>query len=290
MDLKLIPKVLQWQYSGVAIPFLLGTGIAVAMASPADYTLACCLVVASGLWGLGWWLTREPIRRRWRVLRRAYVRRDVRRIRAAGRSVALRAGGGTALWCLVILGCLWFVHYKKVDHDLHSLEGTLLPGNEPFTIPAACSKMGLPDDTVFLFMGNFISPAYIFPHTVLRVFGEKALVIDRNTDGSVAISLRVLSRDGRVIAKIEKNRFIVNQNNILKMRREDKSSLSVLDEYGRQVLSIRYLSPKAIKLYVELELGYQGTRLAFPGDTRVASLCFDPKASKGADFDIPPPP
>lgn len=186
--------------------------------------------------------------------------------------------------------CLFFVHYKKVDYDLHSPEGMLLPGNEPFSMPGACSNMGLPDDTVFLLMGNFISPAYIFPHTVIRVFGEKTLVIDRNKDGSVAISMRVLSKDGRVIAIIEKNRFIVNQNNILKMAREDKSSLSVLDQYGRQVLSVCYLNPKAIRLYLELELGYQGMRLAFPGDTSVASLCFDPKASKGADFDIPPPP
>jgi hypothetical protein len=58
----------------------------------------------------------------------------------------------------------------------------------------------------------------------------------------------IRSSDGKIIARLDGNGFVVNEHNSLAMKRVDLSSLIVEDEYGREVLNARYLNPHAFRL------------------------------------------
>ncbi|PYV15688.1 MAG: hypothetical protein DMG21_14285 [Acidobacteria bacterium] len=105
-----------------------------------------------------------------------------------------------------------------------------------------------------LFMGNSVVKARTFPHSVVGVDGKDVIALDKKRDGSIALTIDVWSSDGKIVARIEKNEFVVNQNNILRMNRPDLSSLIVEDQMGKQVLNARYLNPRAFKIETLLYL------------------------------------
>ena len=54
--------------------------------------------------------------------------------------------------------------------------------------------------------------------------------------------------DGRIIAEIKDDKFVVNQNNYLEMEQKNKSNLVIRDQYGRTVLDVTYINPTAVKI------------------------------------------
>ncbi len=150
-----------------------------------------------------------------------------------------------SLSVVVLFFALSFRAYSKnVERELSLLHGGLVPANDPDT-PNLCN---LVDDELGLYFGNMQVKACRFPLTVIRIAGKPAVVMDRNADGSLSLSLDVRSKDGRIIAKLDKNVLTINQNNYLSMERKDRSSLSVTDQNGREVLRARYLNRRAFKL------------------------------------------
>jgi hypothetical protein len=116
------------------------------------------------------------------------------------------------------------------------------------------------------------SMVYKFPHTVIssRARGS-VLTVDRTTRGSLAVILEIRSTDGKIIARMERNGFVLNCNNYLEVKK-DKSSLIIIDEYGLEVLNVRYLNPQAIAV--------TGRGIEFPG----TSVCL---AAGGIDLSVP---
>lgn len=90
-----------------------------------------------------------------------------------------------------------------------------------------------------------------FPHTVIEVEHDKVktpvLSLARSQSGVITVLLDMRSKDGRIIARMDKDGFVVNRNNFLEMKK-DKSSLKIIDEYGSEVLKVRYLNPSAISV------------------------------------------
>jgi hypothetical protein len=154
---------------------------------------------------------------------------------------------------IVFIASLLLVEWIGKQKELSSLHGWLYPANE--ILPQ--NPCGVPSkDSLIIMLGGITSESNKFPHTVLEVKGEKKIILDRNPNGSLAISLDVLSEDGRIITKVNKGEFIVNQNNYLSMKRTDRSSLQILDQYGAEVLSMRYFNPQAI--WINAYLRYPG--------------------------------
>lgn len=140
--------------------------------------------------------------------------------------------------------------------------GVLEPGNEP-TPPNHCS-INVPRGAIRLMIDY--GPKYLLGVDVVQVFpkvivahqsGEPILSMDRNeTTGNVALLYDLKSADGKIIARLDENGFVVNRNNVLAIK-EDKHSLVVTDVYGKEVLYVRYLNPTAILV--------KGSVLSAPG-------------------------
>ena len=144
---------------------------------------------------------------------------------------------------IVFCASVLITYQFEIQVGLSKLDGRLYPSNEPLPVKG-CGK--IEDDTLAIFIGKFEALTREFPHTVLKVKGNNALVLNRSEDGSIALSLDIRDADNKIITQFTDGEFTVNQNNILKMRRKDRSSLQVIDQYGVEVLNVRYFNSQAI--------------------------------------------
>jgi hypothetical protein len=58
----------------------------------------------------------------------------------------------------------------------------------------------------------------------------------------------ILDKEGKVIVTFEKGHFTVVQTNILDMKRPDRSTLIVRDQYKNEVLNVRYLNERSLQV------------------------------------------
>jgi hypothetical protein len=136
--------------------------------------------------------------------------------------------------------------FRHQEEVAESLNGTLVPGSEP-TPSNRCTGQ-VPDNAVVTIIGSSGGASYTstFPHTIIRSRSHgNVLGISKSSDGSLKLNLDVRSGDGKIIVRMNESGFVLNHNNFLDVRK-DKSSLLVEDEYGSQVINLRYLNPKAI--------------------------------------------
>jgi hypothetical protein len=144
---------------------------------------------------------------------------------------------------LFILTCL-FIGWIDKQTELSSLHGWLYPATQPLPFPCP----DVPKTAVTIYCNDNGFTATEFPHTILKVKGQKRIVIDRKPDGALGVSLDVFDAEGKITASIENGEFTVNHNNILRMKRPDRSSLIVIDNFKTEVLNIRYLNPQGFSI------------------------------------------
>ncbi|MGA2629531.1 MAG: hypothetical protein ABSG54_04885 [Terriglobia bacterium] len=258
--LRTLRRLLRWKYYTVIIPVLWGTGIAMVCLSPSlaslrigvgfAFVLANIIFVASFIWSLGHWLTSDTL-----LKKNPDTGERNRKRSAIGRQqktyLCWKWGVSSGIFIL-FAASLGLSRYIEHRVELSSPHGWLIPASDPTPPAGPCGPT--PNNALMLFMGDSEVIAQTFPHTLLRVNGKDVIVLHKKEDGSVALSMDVLSADGKVIARIEKNEFTVNVNNVLRWRRTDLSTLWVEDQNGNQVLKARYLNQKAIKVEAVLNL------------------------------------
>lgn len=86
--------------------------------------------------------------------------------------------------------------------------------------------------------------------------------IKRDSNG-LLISAIIHSLDGKVIAKIQNNEWVLNPNNYFR-KNFDKSALEVIDEYDIPVLQVEYLDGNNIKMGGIFHLGEKETSEMYP--------------------------
>ncbi len=105
-------------------------------------------------------------------------------------------------------------------------------------------------------------------------------MVDRTTNGDIAISIEVRGADNKIIATIDKNWFNVTNRALATHKpRPDKSTLVVYDEEGNEVLNVRYLNPSGLR--ISGIMYYGGTRIELP-IRNLYEACF---GGSGTDFD-----
>lgn len=151
-------------------------------------------------------------------------------------------GVSVSIGVLTICALLW-MRMEGHKFELSLWEGRLYPGNED--VPAIhCPVDG---DTLLLFLGsNGIAYAKVFPRPVIRVKDVDILTIDKNEDGSLAVSAIIKRADGKVLAEIKRGEFILAQGHIFKKERPSVSQLRVTDEFGDVVLDVNFFNPRAM--------------------------------------------
>lgn len=251
-----------WKYSGVLIPvFLSGDLSMISIGQGLDpsgasfnlvFELAYLFLIATLIWSLGYWLTSDFLRKRnpefWSN------KRKKREGTSATRKYHWLQRGASALVFLFFAGFVFLTALIREEKELSSLHGTLIPANDPLP-PNPCPRV--PENALLIYMGFATSWVTQFPHTIIEVDETPRLVVDRNQDSSIAISLEILGADGKVIAELNKNEFAVSPHSYFRMERKDRSSLVVFDDFKNEVLNVRYLNPKAI--WINAELKYPGS-------------------------------
>jgi hypothetical protein len=95
----------------------------------------------------------------------------------------------------------------------------------------------------------------------------------------------ILDKDGKVVVRFDDGHFMVNQNTRLDMKRPDRSTLIVHDNYGNEVLNIRYLNKQSVAISALLQ--YSQARPVRIEKPKVADLCEADVGSTGRNFNSP---
>ncbi len=250
------------------------------------FLLTYLYIGLAGAWTLGCWLASDllhsfnPDKWKPRLKKRATPR-------AWQKFKYLKFGGVVAiLFASIVVGSIvrWIQAKDEIrkeqeiiakqeaalQEELKQLKGRLLPANEP--MPShSCGQIGPNELAVFIGSNTFIT--HKFPQTILEISGKRILVVDKMTDGSISVSLDIRSRDGRIIARLHDGEFVINPQNYLDgIPRKDRSSLTVTDQNGMQVLDMRYINSQAIKI---------NTVLKYPG---MEPLRFDEGGTRWGGF------
>lgn len=144
--------------------------------------------------------------------------------------------------------------YEHQQLLAESLNGQLLPGNDP-TPQNGCSKAPIGKDGMLVIIGDEetgnASVTHRFPHVVLQSMANGPVItLQRKTQDTFPnVVLQMRSRDGRVIALLNDDGFLVNRNNLLAVKRDKgQHSLSIIDEYGIETLRVRYINDHAVSV------------------------------------------
>jgi hypothetical protein len=161
-----------------------------------------------------------------------------------------RGNSMAAIWggIVIFLGlglCLFLQKTENNQEDF--LSGVITPASDP--LPPLPREIR-PEDAqhfMLLFLGNSVSLPMWFPHTVIKYGAKDILTISTNSSG-LTISCELFGENGNIVAMIETNKFTINPLNYFRRERPDRHTLIIYDQQNVQVLNVRYLNPKAIKI------------------------------------------
>jgi hypothetical protein len=209
------------------------------------FLFAYFLFSCSLFWAIGWWVNSEPLERK---KPKPTKQQKKRKEPIPHASYNAWKWGVPFLMTLAFLGSVKLTSGIELARELSLLGGRLVPANDP-NPSSFCSPEG---NEIALYLGTNAVRAEDFPLTLIKISDTPVAILDRNEDGTLALSLDVRSADNRLIARLDKGTFTINQNNYFSMKRKDRSSLVVVDEYGAEVLNARYANPHVFLLSAQL--------------------------------------
>jgi hypothetical protein len=147
------------------------------------------------------------------------------------------------------------IRTQQVMQELSELHGVLMPADDPLPSEPQCAKQH-PDDLTIIFGTGLAVHAKTLPLNAVALYDRKTQMVkplirmDKNAAGNVALTSEIRDRDNKLIARVTPDDFTVSQNKIFRTyhERPDKSTLVVQDEFGDEVLRVRYLNTHAIKM------------------------------------------
>jgi len=128
--------------------------------------------------------------------------------------------------------------------EQETFSGFLTPGNDP--VPYNACGGNVPSGATLVIVGNSASYSTWSPSTVIEINDDKMLVMEK-IGGRVAISAKLFSSDGKMVAELIKNQFFINPNNYFRKEvASDGHSLTVYDQGGLQVLNVRFINENTV--------------------------------------------
>lgn len=247
---RFIRRAFNWKQAIWFIPFCLASGFGAAFAD--QFALAHLFNVLWWIYSLVCWLASDTLA--------AKLQRSL--VYLADGSLPPPSKKRYRIWQIIpsvflvvaFFAAGYWIRTVQRAKQLGSLDEWLRPGSAPAP-PSACnSSAPLPPDAVAIYLGNsrLATGGNPFPWAVIvpqdRRIRKPILAIERDEEGRIAIDLDVRGKDGRIIARLVRNHFVVNRNNILSKSSPDESTLIVTNEEGNDVLTLKYLNPRMIHL------------------------------------------
>jgi len=237
-----IRRIFDWQYSTVFGAGIWFGGLGAMLAD--KYMVALVFYTLGGLWLFGWWLVENP------GPRRTARQREERRFTKKQRSLLWKQWGIAVVPLAITAGMCTWTWNLKVHKDLESLDGVLVPANDPYPDDISCA---VPTGSLALIYGDSVIYADNNHLSILSVdtaqSHKELLSLERDKNGDVFLNADVRTADDRLVVSISKNHFEVNQNNVMDSHapRPDRSTINLKDQYGH-VLEIRYINRHAVRL------------------------------------------
>jgi len=174
-----------------------------------------------------------------------------------------------------------------------NLQGGFVPGHEPRPKREDCPVL-IPDELVAVFVGGSVTGVKYFPVTIVQVKDKPALVLNRNSDGNVTVTMDIFDSDPnpKLVARIVDNNFKINRLNYFDMQlSKDKSRLQVTDQQGTTVLDFRYLNKNTVSIKAVLHYpGVSDPLIIEDHQVSWKHLLFSDMCVDGADSYGPTPP
>ena len=167
------------------------------------FVLAYLLIAAAGLWSIASWQLHDVLVRKRAALNERKVRKNPDLLRRRRLNYLAWRWGISGLLFLVTLTCFAGVHSVQERYELKSLRGWLLPADDPDPSPDICSSPFTAKLPLRIHLGKFEMFASAFPYTVLAVNGQKAIILNRDEQGRIAVSMEIRDKDGKVVVYLK---------------------------------------------------------------------------------------
>ena len=144
---------------------------------------------------------------------------------------------------------------KLINHEekiADSLNGALSPGNDP--APGLATRCGYAtNDTVIIYgKGDRALITEAMPVTLVRSQSRGILLtMSRLPNGNIALTGDVRGKDGKILVRLDSRGYVINHSGFLEVNK-DQHSLLVTDDYGDEVLNLRYINPQVIRVSMPL--------------------------------------
>ena len=285
-DRPKVRRTFHWKHSNGLILALWASVMAMAALGTsldnASYLFKCSylLSAAAFVWSVGSWFTADALHRMGHKSRRQRRGLDPY---SRPKYLVIKYGG-LVLIAVVFVLFAELVAALALRKELQSLAGRLLPASDE--MPSGACGRNLRDDEIVVFLGHGDAiRTNKFPEVIIvsKRFGP-ILSVDRSEDGTISVLLEIRGKDGRIVTEFTQDGFVVNPNNVLQMKREDRSSLVIVDEYGREVINARYLNRHAFRLNGTINYGDGQIPIALPN---LVNICYETTDFGGPDVGIP---
>jgi hypothetical protein len=186
----------------------------------------------------------------------------------AGSRVQERAMRLVSRWkvgaVVLLVACTAFLlYFSLTERQLSGLGGRLYAADE--TTPANPCGESITDTEFVVLLGANAVKTSSFPLTILNVDGQDRLVLERGDDGSIAVTVDIVSDDGSVIIRMTKGNFTIVPRDHRPMDRKDRNSLQVTDPSLTQMLTIRYVNRHTLWIDAVLRYPSLETPVIFSG-------------------------
>jgi hypothetical protein len=250
-------------------------GIGIAMIYGYDFVSGIACLIISGIWGVAAWILSDELKKRKPRPPKKQQHLKMEKYKQARTSYLLwKFGISFLIVAPIAVGGYWGSH-KREEKMLNQYQGFLFPSDEPDP-PSFCSENtafgGLGKDTLKIFIGRNEAFSNQFPYVVLQVRKKDRIVMNRDNSGKIALTADILDKQGRVIVTFDNGYFTVVQANILDMRRPDRSTLIVRDQFKNEVLNVRYLNVRSIQFSAFLTYPGYGS-IWIPKSSAVDGMC-----------------
>ncbi len=216
------------------------------------FLLAYVVFAIAGIWAVCYWLCSDYLTTLRKQTRNSIAVQNAAYAAKAKRTYRYWKYGGCVIMLAATIASEFLNRRTQVEAYLAKLEGRLYPGSEK--VPHdGCNPTG---KELAVYLDNYAVAIEDFPQVLLTIHGVPVLAMDRSADGGINLTMTLTSEDGRVVVKMDKGEFVVNPNNILRMRRPDTSHLIVDDQKGNEMLNIDYMNRQNLSIRARL---YQGS-------------------------------